>query len=164
MLGDRNHWVRQLPGKLLHNIISHGIARIAEYIDSDRPLVSAFGHSSPTLVEIGAADVVDELRVQISNGANITATFVFSSQLNPPINGYRLYGPKNSLVVDNIHHTVVRVESRGYKSYANYILSPVQLAREYLRASRINVFRFLRSEFHDDSGVKNLVEAFYRSL
>ena len=26
LLGDRQHWVRQLPGQLLHNIISHGIA------------------------------------------------------------------------------------------------------------------------------------------
>ncbi|NIQ13797.1 MAG: Gfo/Idh/MocA family oxidoreductase, partial [Candidatus Dadabacteria bacterium] len=24
MLGDKNHWVRKLPGKLLHNLISHG--------------------------------------------------------------------------------------------------------------------------------------------
>src|SRR6185503_15719916 len=29
LLGDKQHWVRQLPGKLLQNIISHGIARIA---------------------------------------------------------------------------------------------------------------------------------------
>ena len=27
LLGDKQHWVRRLPGKLLHNIISHGIAQ-----------------------------------------------------------------------------------------------------------------------------------------
>ena len=32
LLGDRQHWVRRLPGKLLQNIISHGIARIAEFM------------------------------------------------------------------------------------------------------------------------------------
>src|SRR5438309_3363007 len=26
VLGSRTHWVRQLPGQLLHNILSHGIA------------------------------------------------------------------------------------------------------------------------------------------
>ena len=26
LLGDKQHWVRRLPGKLLQNIISHGIA------------------------------------------------------------------------------------------------------------------------------------------
>ena len=31
LLGDQQHWVRRLPGKLLHNIISHGVARIAEF-------------------------------------------------------------------------------------------------------------------------------------
>ena len=33
LLGDKQHWVRQLPGQLLHNIISHGIARIAEFLE-----------------------------------------------------------------------------------------------------------------------------------
>src|SRR4029077_1602892 len=27
VLGNRQHWVRQLPGQLLHNIISHGLAK-----------------------------------------------------------------------------------------------------------------------------------------
>jgi len=164
LLGDRNHWVRRLPGKLLHNVISHGIARIAEYIEAEVPFVSAFGYSSPLLVRIGASDVVDELRVHISDGANMTAAFVFSSQLSPPMNGFRIYGPRNSLVVDNVHHTVTRSELRGFKSYANYVIPPALMAREYLRSSRRNIGRFLRSDFHDDSGIKNLVEAFYRSV
>lgn len=37
LLGDRRHWVRRLPGKLLHNVISHGIARIAEFLTTDSP-------------------------------------------------------------------------------------------------------------------------------
>ena len=35
MLGSRSHWVRQLPGQLLHNLISHGIAKLAEFLDED---------------------------------------------------------------------------------------------------------------------------------
>src|SRR5277367_7099539 len=42
-LGDKNHWVRRLPGKLLHNIISHGIARIAEFLTTDDPQVIVHG-------------------------------------------------------------------------------------------------------------------------
>jgi predicted dehydrogenase len=164
LLGDKGHWVRHLPGKLLHNIISHGIARIAEFMRTDSPFVSAHGYSSPLLTSIGETEVVDELRAQISDGMNTTATFVFSSQLSPPVNGYRLYGPKNSLEVDNVHHTMIRHERRGYKSYANYVIPPWQAAREYFRSARTNVARFLRSDFHDDAGLKNLVEAFYRSV
>jgi len=164
LLGDKDHWVRRLPGKLLHNIISHGIARIAEFMRSDAPLVSAHGYSSPLLTSIGETEVVDELRAHISDGSTTTATFVFSSQLRPPVNGCRLYGTMNSLEVDNVHHTVIRSKNRGYKSYVNYFIPPVHTAREYLRSSTTNIRRFLRSEFHDDSGVKKLVEAFYRCV
>jgi len=53
LLGDKRHWVRTLPGKLLHNIISHGIARIAEFLTSDNPRVIAHGFSSSLLKGIG---------------------------------------------------------------------------------------------------------------
>jgi predicted dehydrogenase len=164
LLGDRHHWVRRLPGKLLHNIISHGIARIAEYMDTEEPIVSAFGYASPLLTRIGESDVTDELRVLIADGANMSASFVFSSQLGPPMNGCRVYGPTNSLIVDNVHHTLVRSRRRGYKSYLNYFIPPVTTAREYLRNARRNVGRFVRSDFHDDSGLKRLTEAFYRAV
>ena len=35
LLQDQNHWVRKLPGALLHNIISHGVAKLAEFLDDD---------------------------------------------------------------------------------------------------------------------------------
>ena len=47
LLGDKEHWVRRLPGKLLQNIISHGIARIAEYLISDSPEVIATASPVP---------------------------------------------------------------------------------------------------------------------
>ena len=164
LLGDRTHWVRDLPGKLLHNIISHGLARIAEHVKTDAPSVSAFGATSPLLREIGETDICDELRVHIADGSGTTGYFVFSTQLSPPVNGYRLYGPTNSLVVDNYHRTLVRQRRRSYKSYLNYFLPPLLDARENLRNTRRNVFRFLRSDFHDDSGLKNLIEAFYAAV
>src|SRR5262245_36497476 len=47
LLGDARHWVRRLPGKLLHNVISHGIARIAEFLTTESPQVIAHGFVSP---------------------------------------------------------------------------------------------------------------------
>ncbi len=164
LLGDRSHWVRHLPGKLLHNIISHGIARIAEHMETEAPIVAAFGYASPLMTRIGESDVIDELRVQIADGANMTASFVFSSQLGPPLNGCRLYGTKNSLAVDNVHHTLVRSFNNSYKSFLNYFVPPVTMACEYARNTRRNIGRFLRADFHDDSGLKHLVEAFYRAV
>src|SRR5688500_5144517 len=164
LLGDRQHWVRQLPGQLLHNIISHGIARIAEFLDTDDPLVVAHGHVSPLLRSIGETSIVDELRVHISDRRNMTASFIFSSQLSPAVNGWRAYGPTNSIVVDNVNHLLVRLKKRGYKSYLNYFFQPLHLAAEHARNTRRNIGRFLRAAFHDDSGLKNCIEAFYTAI
>ncbi len=164
LLGDGEHWVRKLPGKLLHNIISHGIARIAAFMECENPVVAAFGHASPILQEIGADDIVDELRVHISDGRNMTACFVFSSQFGPPVNGYRLFGRRNSIWVDNLHRMLVREKNKEYKSYLNYFLSPLDSAKEHARNSFRNIRRFLLAQFHDDSGLKHLVESFYRSV
>jgi predicted dehydrogenase len=163
-LGDKTHWVRQLPGKLLHNIISHGLARVAEHLKTEPVTVTAFASTSRLLREMGESDICDELRAHIVDGQGTTAFFVFSTQLSPPFNGYRLYGPRNSLVVDNYHRTLVRHPRRGYKSYLNYFVPPVMSAREQLRNARRNLTRFLRSDFHDDSGLKNLIQAFYEAV
>ena len=32
LLGDKQHWVRKLPGQLLQNIISHGTGRLAKSV------------------------------------------------------------------------------------------------------------------------------------
>ncbi len=48
ILGSNKHWVRQLPGQLFHNLISHGIARLAEFLDDDVE-ISAHAHQSERL-------------------------------------------------------------------------------------------------------------------
>src|SRR5882762_1341169 len=83
LLGDKRHWVRRLPGKLLQNIISHGIARIAEFMTSDSPKVIAYGFRSPFLKKMGETEIIDELRVIISDEDQVTAYFTFSSQMRP---------------------------------------------------------------------------------
>src|SRR5689334_25434111 len=49
--------------KLLHNIISHGIAKVAEFLTTDAPHVLAYGFVSPFLKERGESEIIDELRV-----------------------------------------------------------------------------------------------------
>ena len=80
LLSDKHHWVRRLPGKLLQNIISHGVARIAEFLQSDGLRVVAHGFVSPYLARLGEDSIVDELRAIITDGAGTTAYFTFSSQ------------------------------------------------------------------------------------
>lgn len=164
LLGDKNHWVRKLPGKLLHNIISHGISKISEYIRGDCPQVIAYGYTSPLLKSIGETEIIDELRVIIYGNDNDTAYFTFSSQMSPTLHQFRIYGPKGSLVVDDDHQTLIRIKGVGYKSYLNQFIPPILYGKEYLGNSYNNLKKFLKRDFHMDSGMKFLIDSFYRSV
>src|SRR5439155_12788603 len=72
LLADKQHWVRRLPGGLLQNIISHGIARIAEFLVSEAPQVAALGFVSPLLKRLGENQIIDELRVIITEERGTT--------------------------------------------------------------------------------------------
>jgi predicted dehydrogenase len=164
VLGDKRHWVRRLPGKLLHNIISHGIARIAEFLTTDSPEVRAHGFRSPLLKEMGETEIVDELRVVISERERTTAYFTFSSQMRPGLHEFRLYGAKNGLILDQNMETLVKLRGRRYPSYAETFIPPLTFARQYLGNAATNLRTFLARDFHMKSGMKFLIESFYRSI
>jgi predicted dehydrogenase len=164
LLSDKQHWVRRLPGKLLHNIISHGIARVAEFFTTDHPQVIAHGFVSPLLRSIGENEIIDELRVIISEKDQTTAYFTFSSQMKPAIHDLRIYGSKNGLILDNDHDILLKLRGNKYKSFADKFVPPVQFAKQHLKNLYANTRMFLRNDFHMDSGMKYLIEAFYKSV
>jgi predicted dehydrogenase len=164
LLGERNHWVRKLPGKLLQNIISHGIARIAEFLTGDAPRVIAYGFSSPLLKSMGEEEILDELRVIVVDEERTTAYFTFSSQMRPPLHQFRVFGPRNGLVLDQDQETLIKLRGQRFKSYAEKFVPPVLLAGQYLSNVRTNGRAFVRSDFHMRSGMKHLIEMFYRSI
>src|SRR5215470_5239651 len=132
LLSDKQHWVRRLPGKLLHNIISHGIARIAEFLTTDSPQVIAHGFVSGALRKFGETEIVDELRVIISEENRTTAYFTFSSQMKPAIHEFRIYGSKNGLVLDQDHDVLLKLRGDKYKSFADKFVPPAEFAKQYL--------------------------------
>lgn len=163
ILGDSSHWVRKLPGRYLHDILPHGIARIAEFMQCDNPTVIAHGRVSPLLQSINENDIIDELRVIIHDNNNQTAYYTFSSQMTPPIKQFRVYGPKNSLVLDHEHQTIVKT-SKNYKLYLNHFIGPLAEAKEYASNSIKNVSGFLRRKHYYEYGRRDLIEQFYRSI
>jgi predicted dehydrogenase len=164
LLGDKHHWVRRLPGKLLQNVISHGIARMAEFLTSDAPRVIAQGFVSPLLKQISESEIVDELRVILSEEGGTTAYFTFSSQLRPAIHQLRVYGPKNGLVLDQDHEILIQLRGQKFKSYADQFIPPLLFAKQHCGNFATNVRLFLGRDFHVDSGMKYLIESFYRSI
>jgi len=164
LLSDKQHWVRRLPGKLLHNIISHGIARVAEFLRTDSPQVIAYGFVSPYLRRKGEEEIVDELRVIISDGMQTTAYFTFSSQMRPLLHQFRLYGPKNGLILDHDQETLIKLRGAKYKSYAEKFVPPITLSRQYLDNWKCNLRKFLAREFHMSAGMFHLIKSFYGSI
>jgi predicted dehydrogenase len=164
LLSDKGHWVRRLPGKLLHNIISHGIARIAEFLTTDSPRVTALGFTSPFLRRRGEEEIIDELRVQISEDQGATAYFTFSSQMRPALHAFHVYGPKNGFVLDQDQETLVKLRGKRFTSYAEKFVPPLALSGQYLGNWATNMRTFLARDFHMKSGMKFLIEAFYQAI
>jgi len=164
LLGDMQHWVRKLSGQLLHNIISHGVARIAEYLQSESPEVVARGFTSPYLRSLGENEIIDELRVIISEERSTTAYFTFSSQMLPSLHQFRVYGARNGLILDHDNQTLIRLKGKPFTSYAEKYIPPVIFAKQYLGNLAHNVRLFLVRDFHMKSGMKFLIEQFYRSI
>jgi predicted dehydrogenase len=164
LLNDKRHWVRRLPGKLLQNIISHGVARIAEFLPTDAPRVIAHGFVSPFLGNMGEEELIDELRVIISGEKRTTAYFTFSSQMRPLLHQFRIYGPQNGVVVDQDQETLIKLRGQKYKSYLEKFVPPVGFASQFLGNLTTNVKGFMGRDLHMKSGMQCLIESFYNSI
>jgi predicted dehydrogenase len=164
LLADKQHWARKLPGKWLHNIISHGVARIAEFLTTESPRVIAYGFVSSFLKRLGEGEIIDELRVIVSEEEGPTAYFTFSSQMRPSLHHFRVYGPRNGLVLDQDQETLIKLRGERYRSYLEKFVPPVMLTGQHIGNLGRNVSAFLRSDFHIRAGMKYLIESLYRSI
>jgi hypothetical protein len=149
---------------LLHNIISHGVSKIAEFLKSDDPHIIAHGLVSPFLKKLGENKIIDELRVIISEEQGTTAYFTFSSQIRPSLHQFHIYGPKNGIMIDEDKRILLKLRGGNFKSYAEHFIPPVIYANQYLSNLVHNVRLFLAKDFHMDFGKKYLIESFYRSI
>jgi predicted dehydrogenase len=162
-LTDTMHWVRSMPGGLLQNIISHGIARIAEHLVSDCPSVTAVAFTSPFLKDLGEGHLLDELRVLIKGDAT-TGYFTFSSQMRPLVSQTRLFGPRNGLFLDDNQHVLIKLHGKRYKSYLESFVPPLLLSSQFLTNAGSNVRKFLARRLNLNEGMRELFERFYRSI
>ena len=129
----------------MQNIISHGIARIAEFLSGDSPEVIAHGFVSPLLKSMGESEIIDELRVIISEQAGTTAYFTFSSQMRPALHEFRIYGTKNGLDRGSGHgdaHQAARRADTRAIFRSSFPLSI--MARQHFGNLRANLGNFWR--------------------
>jgi predicted dehydrogenase len=165
-LGDSGHWLRRLPGSLLQNIISHGIGKIAEFMIGERPEVIAHGFTSPLLRRLGQDDIIDEVRAIIRDDEGTTAYFTFSTQIQPSLHQFRVFGPAKSLIADDDNQVLIKLKPNHYKSYVPYFVGPVEVASQYFSNLARNTSEFLKRDFHlpPDTGLRRLMEGFYSAI
>jgi hypothetical protein len=113
---------------------------------------------------MGEEEIVDELRVIISEQEQVTAYFTFSSQMRPSLHQFGVYGLKNGLLLDQDNETLIRLRGTRRKSYLEHFVSPLSLAKQYVGNAKHNVRKFLGNDFHVKSGMKYLIESFYGSI
>jgi len=164
LLGDKHHWIRKLPGQLLQNVISHGVSRIAEYFESETPNVIAYGFTSKYLKDLGEKEIIDELRVIVSENDFRTAYFTFSSQMRPSLRHFRIFGKSNGLMLDEDNQTLIRLRGKRFISYAERFIPPLIFAKQYIGNLADNLSLFLGREFHFKAGMIFLIGEFYRSI
>ena len=164
LLDDKQHWARKLPGGLLHNLISHGVSKIAAFLTSDAPYIMAYGFVSPFLRSLGEENLIDELRVMIHEEKGTTAYFTFSSQMQPSLHQLYIYGSKNGILIDEDQRMLIKLRGNRFKSYAEHFIPSAIFAKQYLSNLGHNVRRFLAMDFHMDYSKKQLIESFYKSI
>jgi len=84
--------------------------------------------------------------------------------MRPSLHLFRVYGNKNGLVLDQDQETLIKLRGSRYKSYAEKFVPPVSFARQYLGNLRTNLGYFWSRDFQMKSGMKYLIESFYRSI
>jgi predicted dehydrogenase len=113
---------------------------------------------------MGEREIIDELRAIIQDEEGTTASITFSSRLRPTLHQFRIYGPGGGLVLDQDQETVIALRGVRFKSYLEKFLPPLTLAAQHVGNALRNMGTFLARDFHMKSGMKYLIESFYRSI
>jgi predicted dehydrogenase len=164
LLGDKDHWIHGMPGKLLQNTLDHPLSKITEFMPDERPTVVASG-AVRRAARFGDVrdDLVDEARILIK-GERVTAYVTFSAHARPVHHFLRVYGTKNTAHVDYNSRTCTLDVTSALPSALGRLVPAFQSAASYAREGVKNVSRFGASKFHFFVGFGELFRQFYRAV
>lgn len=170
ILGTPDHWVHRLPGKLFQNNINHMLNKITEFVDDERPQVSAMAWRHEDARGNGAErfgdvrdELFDELRV-IIRGKKVSAYGTFTSHVKPVAHFSRIYGSKSLLHLDFISRAVTVDRGPTLPSAIGRLAAGFSQSLEQARAATRNARRFAASDYHFFAGMSHLIQRFYDSI
>jgi predicted dehydrogenase len=164
LLQDPGHWVHQLPGRLLHNVIDHMLNKMAEFVPDETPVIRAVGSVlRPQRLGDERDRMHDELRLLVQ-GRKVSGYGTFSAHVRPVAQFVRLYGTKNIAHVDYVGRTVTLQADATLPSAIGRVLPGIEQGLAFLREGGRNILRFVRSDFHFFAGLKRHLELFYDAI
>jgi hypothetical protein len=83
--------------------------------------------------------------------------------MRPVLHQFRIYGPRNGLILDQDQEILIRLRGKRAKSYLETFATPMTIGKEYC-GNVSNLRTFMARDFHMKSGMKHLIEQFYRSI
>lgn len=162
VFADSNHWVHELPGRIVHNVIDHLLYKVTEFIPDEGPLV--FAHSGQRAHRTNPAfDLPDEVRLVIA-GRDVTAYATFSAHARPLSHSLVVYGTRNTMHLDFLAGTLTLGSSSTLPGAMGRLARAFDQSWQHFQAGAQNVLRFARSDFHVMSGLRHLIEAFHASI
>jgi predicted dehydrogenase len=163
VLGDPNHWVHSLPGRLFHNVLDHVCAKLVAFL-GDAPMVQAmaFRRRAPTGNPLVDA-MPDELRLMV-RGGNVTASGIISAHARPVAHSLRVVGTRDTVEVDYAARTLVFSARQAQPSALGRLFPPWVQARQFMRNGWRNLGQFRRHEFHYFQGMRVLLHGFYDAV
>lgn len=97
-LRTKDHWIQKLPGKVIHNVITHALYNIIPYFPDDIERVTCIADDRS-----GNGVFQDELRV-IAKSGNVTGYVTFTNAIRPMTQFVRIYGTKAIVEIDLTNH------------------------------------------------------------
>ena len=162
-LTNYKHWIYNLPGGLFHNIISHLVEKVLEFMPDHISSVKVCSFLRSGELKARGINILDELRVILA-GENVTASLTFSCNLKPTYSFLRVHGTKNTIEVDFDSRSVIIRRGKQLPTMLGKIATGFDIASQYQRSAIRNLVSFLRNDFHYFDGMNYLLNSFYSSI
>lgn len=161
VMGDPDHWVHLLPGKLFHNVLDHVVSKIALFMPDAEPFVAALDYRRRPASGNPTVDALaDELRFLVG-GASVSGYGLISAHARPVGHTLRVYGTRNTIWVNYEARTVVVEPRQNFPSALGRLPQAFDLAKQYRKAARRNVRQLLAADFQYFQGMRRLLSLFY---
>jgi predicted dehydrogenase len=161
VFADREHWVHELAGKLVQNVIDHLLNKVAEFV-SERAMIHAQAWQREP-ARASTCSMPDELRLMIFD-EKVSAFATFSSHARPVAHFLNVYGTKNTARLDFDIGVITIASSSALPGALGRLSRTFGQGLQYLRQGTTNVIGFARSEYHILAGLGFLIDAFYESI